>query len=123
MKAAPTMKLAIQFTDSPIDPTEGALAGGTTSGIRMKGMGPLPMLKAATKAMMKKLERIACEVMLNERPSENKLMRPMDARRRGRRPTRCKARSMSARGLHLSRDDTHVNEIEWREGLHTSVVQ
>ena len=116
------MKLAIQFTDSPIDPTDGALAGGTTSGMRTKGMGPLPMLNAATKAIMKKLERMACEVMLNERPSENKLMRPMDARSRGRRPTRCQASSKSARaGLALVSNDTHVNEVERREGLHMSL--
>ena len=79
----------IQFKERPIDPTEGALWAGTTSGMMMNGIGPSPIEKEATKSMMQMLAITACESIVKESRSADRHIPLIEESRRGRRPMRC----------------------------------
>jgi len=92
---SPTAKFVIQFTDKPRDPVAAALAGGTTSGRRTKGIGPSPIEKEDTKRMIAMLARMGELEMVSERRRADNDIEAIEVSRRGRRPTRCRWRPHS----------------------------
>lgn len=84
------MKFVSQLRPSPREPRAAALAGGTTSGMSTKGIGPRPMLNEATKDIMEMLAMIGELLIVSAKTRDDVAMRVVDRRRSGRRPRRCR---------------------------------
>lgn len=127
-KAIPTHPFTIQLRPKPREPKAAALLGGTTSGIRMKGIGPKPMEKDETKERMAMLERTGERPMVSARRNEESAMNVVEARSKGFLPRCCPCEAWSARDLRRARTlnleyCTHIDKVHRWKGLKEGCIE